>query len=319
MVLTSPTKPLVSIIVLSYNSASTIVETLDSIKEQTYQKLELIVSDDCSPDKNTIEIIHKWLDANSSRFVNAELETTDRNTGVSGNINRAVAKSHGEWIKSIAGDDLLIPTAVEDYVNFVTNNSGEVRMCVCDVELFSEEGDVPENLITSYARYFEKECESYDLQRKRVMTELIFVGPGYFYSRELFDQVGGFSGQYGNAEEWPFVYKIIMGGNRIYALGKKLVRYRVQASSLCHARDDKGLPNKSVFDGMYRHYFDHAFRDLVRDGRPFTAWHFALSYWGRRMQYSIKNPYLRRFVGIGVNVFSPLAYINKIKLIIDKE
>lgn len=310
MVLTSPTKPLVSIIVLSYNSASTIVETLDSIKEQTYKNLELIVSDDCSPVKNTIEIIQKWLDENGSRFVHAELVTTGKNTGVSGNINRGVAKSHGEWIKSIAGDDLLIPTAIDEYVNFVTNHSEKVRMCVCDVEPFSEGGEVPESLMRSYASYFEKESESYEQQRKRVMADLIFVGPAYFYSRELFDEVGGFSDKYGCAEEWPFVYKVILGGNRIYSLDKKLVRYRVQTSSLCH-KDDKGLPNKRVFDGMYRHYFDHAFGDLIKDGRPLTAWHYALSYWGRKMQYSINNPFLGKVLCIGAFLFSPLAYINK--------
>lgn len=88
-------------VVITYNSSKTVVETLESIKAQTYQNLELIVSDDCSPDKATIETVQKWLDANGSRFVHAELVTADRNTGVSGNINRGVAKSHGEWIKSL--------------------------------------------------------------------------------------------------------------------------------------------------------------------------------------------------------------------------
>jgi len=45
--------PLVSIVVVTYNSSSTILETLDSIKAQTYRNIELIVSDDHSTD-NTI-------------------------------------------------------------------------------------------------------------------------------------------------------------------------------------------------------------------------------------------------------------------------
>ena len=226
--------PLVSVIVVSYNSASTIVETLDSIKAQTYQNLELIVSDDCSPDKNTTEVIQRWLDAYGSHFVYVELVTTEKNTGVSGNINRGVAKSHGKWIKSIAGDDLLIPTAIEEYVNFVTNHPEKVRMCVCDVEPFAVDGEVPENLIENYSKYFKYESEDYEHQRKRIMIDLFFVGPAFFYSRDLFDEIGGYSEQYDCAEEWPFVYKIIRGGNRIYAIDKKLVRYRIQASSLCH-------------------------------------------------------------------------------------
>lgn len=306
---------LVSVVVMSYNSAHTIVETLDSIKAQTYQNLELIISDDCSPDKSTIDVIQKWLEHNGSRFVNAELVRADKNTGVAGNINRGVAKSHGEWIKSIAGDDLLIPTAIEEYVNFVVNHQEKVRMCVCDVKPFAEDGDVSDYLVDSYDNYFKLESEDYEHQRKRVMTSLVFVGPAYFYSRELFDEVGGYSEKYGCAEEWPFVYKVIMGGNRIYALDKKLVRYRVQASSLCHVKDDKGMPNKRVFDGMFHHYFDHAIGDLIRDGRPLTAWHYALFYWGRRMQYSINSRYLRKVVEIGMSALSPLAYLKKMALL----
>ena len=48
-------KPLVSIIVITYNSAKFVLETLESAKAQTYQNIELIISDDCSSD-NTIEI-----------------------------------------------------------------------------------------------------------------------------------------------------------------------------------------------------------------------------------------------------------------------
>lgn len=47
---------LVSVIVLAYRSAETIIETLDSIKNQTYPNIELIVTDDCSPD-NTVQVV----------------------------------------------------------------------------------------------------------------------------------------------------------------------------------------------------------------------------------------------------------------------
>ena len=309
-------QPLVSVVVITYNSSKTVIETLESIKAQTYQNLELIISDDCSSD-NTCEIVKDWLDDNASHFVHAELVKTDKNTGVSGNINRGVAKSNGEWIKSIAGDDLLISTAIEEYVNYVTNHSEKVQMCVCDVELFARDGIVPLNLIKFYEKCFKLESEDYKHQRKRVMTSLVFVGPAYFYSKKLFDEVGGFSEEYGCAEEWPFVYKIIMGGNRVYALNRRLVLYRVQASSLCHVKDDKGLPNKRVFMGMYKHYFDHAFKDLICNGRILTAWHYALSYWGRKIQFETENKQLASYIRKSLLTLSPLAYYHKIKNIIN--
>lgn len=308
--------PLVSVVVITYNSSKTVIETLESVRNQTYGNIELIVSDDHSSD-NTLEIVRDWLVNNASRFVRVEIVATEKNTGVSANNNRGVAKARGEWIKMVAGDDCFVPECIEEFVSFVNGHQEKVRMCVSDVEPFCDDGEVPESLIESYASFLELEKESYEQQRKRVMTQLAFVGPGFFLTKELFDEVGGFPVQYGNAEEWPFVYKIIMGGNRIYVLEKKLVRYRFHASSLCHSRDEKGLANKVVFDGMYRHFFDHAFKDLILDGRPLTAWHYALSYWGRRLQYHINNAGLRKFVLAGALALSPLTYLRKLKIVKD--
>lgn len=296
---------LVSIVVVTYRSSATIVETLESIKAQTYKNIELIVSDDCSPD-STIEVAQMWIDENYKRFVYAEIVKSEKNTGVSGNCNRGIARSHGEWIKSIAGDDLLIPTAIEEYVKFVSTHPEKVRMCVCDVEPFVVEGEVPDRIVKAYKNFFEKESEPYEQQKKRVMTSLVFVGPAYFYSRELYDEIGGFSDKYGCAEEWPFVYRIIMAGNRIYALNKKLVRYRVSPNSLCNSRDDRGLGNQRVFDGMYRHFFDYPFKEFLRKGDLLSAWHYALYYWGKKLQYMSDSDITRKVIGRISRVLSPV-------------
>lgn len=52
--------PLVSVIVITYNSAKYVLETLESIRVQSYQNIELIISDDCSKD-NTIDICRNWI------------------------------------------------------------------------------------------------------------------------------------------------------------------------------------------------------------------------------------------------------------------
>lgn len=312
-------EPLVSVVVITYNSAKTVIETLDSIKAQTYRNLELIISDDYSKD-NTIDLVSKWLDDNKPRFVDANLVTTDKNTGVAGNINRGVYKSHGEWIKSIAGDDLLIPSAIETYINFVINHSDLVRMCVCDVECFSTEGKVKPSTNDAYKFFFEKECETYEMQKKRVMTQLVFVGPTFFYSRELFNEIGGYPERYGCAEEWPFVYKIIRCGNRIFAINKKLVRYRIQyESSLCHSSSDHGMANKRHFMGMYQHYFDHPFKDLIREGHLLTAWHHALSYWATRLQYHVKSEKWQNLLYFIMMVLSPIYVGRKLYCLVCKK
>lgn len=114
-------KPLVSIIVVCYNAAEYIVETLESVKAQTYKNLELIVSDDCSKD-GTSDIVKSWFEKNGDSFVRTELITIDHNTGVSANYNRAVRACRGEWVKNVDGDDLLFENCISLNIDYVSNN-----------------------------------------------------------------------------------------------------------------------------------------------------------------------------------------------------
>lgn len=112
------TLPPVTIGVLTYNSSKYIIDTLESIKAQTYLNLILQISDDCSTD-NTIGICKNWIEKNKDRFLKTKIIVPEHNTGVSGNANRNWDACETEWFKEIAGDDLLLPNCIEDNMNYV--------------------------------------------------------------------------------------------------------------------------------------------------------------------------------------------------------
>lgn len=112
------TLPPVTIGVLTYNSSKYVIETLESIKAQTYPNIILQISDDCSTDK-TIEICKNWIEKNKERFVKTKIIVPKHNTGVSANANRNWDACETEWLKSIAGDDLLLPNCIEDNMKYV--------------------------------------------------------------------------------------------------------------------------------------------------------------------------------------------------------
>lgn len=117
--------PLVSVAVITYNSSKYILETLDSIKAQTYQNIELIISDDCSTD-NTMQLCKNWCEQNRERFARIQYVEVEQNTGVSANCNRAEDASEGEWVKLIAGDDMLLPNCITDFMDYVQTHNDVV-------------------------------------------------------------------------------------------------------------------------------------------------------------------------------------------------
>ena len=67
MEMNNSSNPLVSVVV-TYNSSATVLETLDSIKNQTYKNIELIITDDFSKD-DTVALCQSWVDTNKERFL----------------------------------------------------------------------------------------------------------------------------------------------------------------------------------------------------------------------------------------------------------
>ncbi|MDR2236277.1 MAG: glycosyltransferase [Chryseobacterium sp.] len=117
-------QPLVTVVVISYNHSMFIRENLDSIKNQTYGNIQLIVGDDASPD-HSATVIDQWLQENS---FSAEKKFHTRNTGLATMLNECIALAKGKYIKLLAADDYLHPEAIEKCVSRLENLGDEYGM-----------------------------------------------------------------------------------------------------------------------------------------------------------------------------------------------
>ncbi len=108
-------KPLVSVCIPAYNNAAYITETIESVLNQTYENLELVICDDQSKD-NTVEVIES---INDPRI---RVVKNEKNLGMSGNWNNCLKHCKGEFIKLICADDLLAETALEKEVQALIEN-----------------------------------------------------------------------------------------------------------------------------------------------------------------------------------------------------
>lgn len=106
---------LVSVIIPAYNAERTILECLESVKKQTYSKLEVIVVNDGSKDC-TVDILNKFKNKNKEfpltiYSINNSGPATARNWGIK--------NSHGEFIAFLDSDDKWHPTKIEKQIYYL--------------------------------------------------------------------------------------------------------------------------------------------------------------------------------------------------------
>lgn len=216
--------PLVSIIVITFNSSKYVFETLESARAQTYQNIELIVSDDCSTD-NTYEICKNWIETNKNRFARTELIEARKNTGIPGNCNRGLRIAGGEWIKFIAGDDILLNNCIEEMIFFSNINNSYISTSA--LEEFCEDGlplRIHKNDYLRFIKFFKK--NNINQFKSYVRNPVFLNSPAILFRKELFDKIGFFDESFRMLEDQPFLLKALHAGYNIHYNEKVTVRYR---------------------------------------------------------------------------------------------
>lgn len=245
--------PLVSVAVATYNSASYVIETLESIYNQTYSNIELIISDDCSKDE-TVNLVNEWLasDKVQSRFNNIEIITVTKNTGVSSNCNRCLAATNSEWLKFIAGDDILLPNCIEDNISYVKANP-EVKIVFSQVALyqdfFKKENyvkTVPMNFPYNFMHENLSARNQYELL---LISDRINYTPSSFVKKQVQIDLGGFDENNTDVEDYPMWLKLTRSGIRFYYFHKVTVGYRIHSKATNNTSNDV-LFKPSIFNSF---------------------------------------------------------------------
>ncbi|MDB5137536.1 MAG: hypothetical protein JWP37_4139 [Mucilaginibacter sp.] len=109
--------PLVSIALCTYNGAGFLKEQLDTLINQTYQHIEIIVVDDCSKDA-TFAILTEY----AAKYPQFKIHQNQKNLGFIGNFERATSLCNGELIALCDQDDLWHTQKIELQVNALKNN-----------------------------------------------------------------------------------------------------------------------------------------------------------------------------------------------------
>jgi glycosyltransferase involved in cell wall biosynthesis len=133
----SPTaNPLVSMIVLSYNQAQFVVETLESVKAQTYTSTQLIIVDDCSSD-DSVATIERWLLENR---IDCTFIRHKKNEGICKSLNDALSVASAKYISMVASDDVWLPDKIAQQVEIMESQPDHVGVLYSDAVQMDEHG-----------------------------------------------------------------------------------------------------------------------------------------------------------------------------------
>ncbi len=231
--------PLVTVCVLTYESSDFVLETLESIKNQTYGNIQLIISDDSSKD-STVSVCQAWLERNMDRFASARIITAESNTGVTANCNRAVKNAEGRWIKLLAGDDILWHDALEILVSRAESLPYDRFFIGGFVQPFSDTQALPRD--TSRERELillggigtsEHQLEA--LRCKNPLFAPTVLLPAAVFGKFCFDETYPF------AEDYPMFLHMLEAGYRYINIERPLVRYRIHTNSISNDGRSKKL------------------------------------------------------------------------------
>lgn len=115
---------LVSVLIPVYNAADVIDKCVQSLLNQTYNNIEIIMVDDCSTD-NSYEVIKNW----SRKVDNIFCYKNLTNSGCATTINNALAHAKGSMIAVVDNDDYLEKDYIEYLLNLMKNGSADISIC----------------------------------------------------------------------------------------------------------------------------------------------------------------------------------------------
>lgn len=207
-------KPLVSVIIPTYKRADMLTKAIDSVINQTYKNIEIIVIDDNDPSSKyraeTKEKLSSYIRSGVVRYIENE-----KNLGGSITRNRAVEHSKGEYIAFLDDDDIFFPTKIEKQVKLMLENkNNNVGLIYCHCNGVDEDGNI-----------LWKNTNSYEgLPLYESMIYCIASTSLWLCDKKMLLDIGGFEDT-PSKQDLLLMVKIIANNYKVMCVKETLVNY----------------------------------------------------------------------------------------------
>ncbi|SMC69870.1 glycosyltransferase family 2 protein [Moheibacter sediminis] len=211
-------KPKVAVITLYYNRRDHVVDSINSLLNQTYENLEIIIVDDCSKD-DTYEIIQKTV-TNSSRV---KCLKNEHNKGFTQTLIDTINNTEAEYIAIHGAGDISLPTRIEEQVKHLENNL-QVGVVTTDITNSKK------------SKFHKTEITLDDLLQKNRITH-----GAVMFRKKPYDEVGGYRTFFTTRQDKDLWFRMSLI-TKIHFLNKKLYELVEIKKSVSQTASLTGMP-----------------------------------------------------------------------------
>ena len=226
--------PQISIIIPTYNSESTIEETIASIQQQSFTDYEIVVIDDGSKDR-TVEVVTNLTEPRLKLY-------TYENGGVATARNRGISHADGEFISFLDADDLWTPDKLESQIEALKRNP-EAKVAYSWTSIIDEEG----KFLFSGPRF----TFQGNVYPQLLQTNFLLNASNILIHRDVLEVVAGFNPQLAYTADWDF-YLRLAANFEFVAVTKFQNLYRQSANSMSSNIEPLKQESLALLDRIYQ-------------------------------------------------------------------
>lgn len=224
-------QPLVSVFLPTYNQQKFVAASIDSVVNQDYDNLEIVIGDDCSKD-NTWQIVQEY----QSRYPEKiKAFRNHKNFGITGNCNEILKRCTGKYVAFTAGDDLFLPGKISRQVESMSRNEN-IILCYHNVEVFQSQTNKTLNywnLNSGKSKAIHGSVES--VAAAVVKTANSFIGGMSVMVQRSAIPVSGYDMRIPHGSDWLMWIEILANANAdsiVEYMPDVLARYRRHESNI---------------------------------------------------------------------------------------
>lgn len=210
----------ISIIMPVWNDERFILDSIQSVLNQTFKNFELIIINDASTD-NSLRLIQEK--ANLDKRI--KVLSLKKNLGMANALNEAIKYSKGEYIARMDSDDLMYENRIEEQVKYMNNNE-DVEVLSCLGTYLGVNGN---NFGVTSTEIINHQSFKHLIRNNKPIG---LLHPGTVFKKKIVQEIGGYNKIFWPAEDIDLWNRLALKGHVIYVQKKILMKYRIHENSI---------------------------------------------------------------------------------------